>query len=207
MRAAVEALRAGLVVLLPTDTVYGLAVDPTRPGATARLFAVKARPTEVALPVLAADAGQALGLAGPVSPVAGRLAGELWPGGLTLVVARRAGLGLDLGGPDDLTIGLRVPDDDLVRHLAAEVGPLATTSANRHGRSTPATAAEVLDQLGPAAAGLGAVLDGGPRSGLASTVVSCVGDGAVVLREGAVPAATVRAVAGAPTPPHRPGPA
>jgi tRNA threonylcarbamoyl adenosine modification protein (Sua5/YciO/YrdC/YwlC family) len=183
---AAAALRDGLVVLLPTDTVYGLAVDPTRPGATDRLYRLKRRPTDVPLPVLAADADQAFGLADGVPASAHRLAERFWPGGLTLVLARRPGLGLDLGGPDDATIGVRVPDDEIVRRLAREVGPLATTSANRHGLPTPATADEVLAQLGDGAHEVAVVLDGGARSGPASTVVAWRGGRVVVLRPGAV---------------------
>jgi L-threonylcarbamoyladenylate synthase len=190
---AVAALRAGLVVLLPTDTVYGLAVDPTRSGATDRLFRLKGRPTDVPLPVLAADADQAFALVADVPTTALLLAERLWPGGLTLVLARRAGLGLDLGGPDDATIGVRVPDDDLVRGLARVVGPLATTSANRHGRPTPATADEVLVQLGDGADAVAVVLDDGPRAGLASTVVRCEEGRITVVREGCVPVATILA--------------
>jgi L-threonylcarbamoyladenylate synthase len=196
----VAALRQGLVVLVPTDTVYGLAVDPTRPGATARLFEVKARPVDVAIPVLVATADDAFALAAPDVPaVARRLAERCWPGGLTLVVERRAGLDVDLGGPDDRTIGLRVPDAALVRGLAAAVGPLAATSANLHGRPTPPTAPEVLAQLGPAAAGVAAVVDGGRCDGAPSTVVSCVGGRLTVLREGCIPARTIHEAAGVDT--------
>jgi tRNA threonylcarbamoyl adenosine modification protein (Sua5/YciO/YrdC/YwlC family) len=184
----VAAHEAALPVVLPTDTVYGVAVDPSRPGATARLFAVKQRPTAVALPVLAGDVEDAFALAGDVPAPARVLAERFWPGGLTLVVPRRAGLGYDLGGEDDATIGLRVPDQDLVRRIARRVGPLATTSANLHGRPTPETAAEVAEELGAAVA---AVLDGGPCAGAPSTVVACTAAGATVLREGRIPSAEV----------------
>src|SRR4051812_11468863 len=107
LEEAAAALVAGEVVLIPTDTVYGVAA---RPDATARLFEVKQRPTDVALPVLAADVDQALALAAEVPPVALALAERWWPGGLTLVVRRRPDLTWDLGGTDASTIGLRVPD-------------------------------------------------------------------------------------------------
>jgi len=187
----VEALAAGRPVVLPTDTVYGVAVDPSRPGATDRLFEVKDRPTEAALPVLAADVDQAFALAGDVPAAARRLADAFWPGGLTLVVPRRPGLGYDLGGLDDLTIGVRVPDHDVVRALARRVGPLAATSANLHGRPTPGTAAGVVAELGDRVA---VVLDGGVCAGAPSTVVACTADGSVtVLREGRIPSADVHA--------------
>lgn len=187
----IAALEAGLPVVVPTDTVYGLAVDPSRPGATDRLFAIKQRPTEAALPVLAADVDQALGLAGDVPASALVLADRFWPGGLTLVVPRRPGLGYDLGGIDDATIGVRVPDHDVVRSLARRVGPLAATSANLHGRPTPETAAGVVAELGDRVA---VVLDGGVCAGAPSTVVACAVDGSVaVLREGRIPAAAIHA--------------
>ncbi|MBW8825303.1 MAG: threonylcarbamoyl-AMP synthase [Acidobacteria bacterium] len=190
LEEAVAALEAGLVVLIPTDTVYGLAVDPRRPGATGRLFAIKERPTDAALPVLAADEASAFGLAATVPEPAARLARRFWPGGLTLVVPRRSGLALDLGGADDTTIGVRVPDHDLVRQLARRVGPLAATSANLHGRTTPPTAEEVMAQLGDA--GVAVVLDGGRCEGAPSTVVACTDLDAVVLREGRIAAETIR---------------
>jgi L-threonylcarbamoyladenylate synthase len=187
----VAALLAGDPVVVPTDTVYGIAVDPTRPGATDRLFAVKERPATVAVPVLATDAEQAFAMASDVPEAAVRLAARFWPGGVTLVVARRAGLDLDLGGDDDRTIGLRVPDHPIARRLTARVGPLATTSANRHGRPTPETASAVVAELGGAVA---VVLDGGRCTGAPSTVVACREDGVTVLREGRVPAATIHYV-------------
>jgi len=182
LQRAIDALRAGEVVVVPTDTVYGVAVDPSRPGATDRLFAIKERPVDVALPILAADADQAFSLAAAVSPVARRLAHAFWPGGLTLVLPRRAGLGFDLGGADDTTIGVRVPDHDVPVALARAVGPLATTSANLHGRPTPETAGEVAAELGSVAV----VLDGGRCAGAPSTVVVCVGEGWRVVREGRI---------------------
>lgn len=185
-RRAVEALRAGGVVVLPTDTVYGLAADPRQ---TRALFALKRRPLDVALPVLVADADQALALAADgLAPAVLALMARWWPGGLTLVLPRRAGLGFDLGGPDDTTIGLRVPAHPVALTLVEAFGPLAVTSANRHGRPTPTSAAEVVDQLGP---GLSVALDAGPCGGRASTVVACVDGGLRVLREGAIPAADV----------------
>lgn len=187
-----EALLGGLPVILPTDTVYGVAVDPARPGATARLFAVKARPTDVALPVLAADADQAFSLCGSVPPLARRLADAHWPGGLTIVLPRHPDLGWDLGGADDSTIGLRVPDHDVPRSLARSVGPLATTSANLHGRPTPETAAEAAAELPD----VSVVVDGGRCAGAPSTVVAVVGDSLRILREGRIPASVLEASTG-----------
>ena len=188
--AATDALAAGRPVVLPTDTVYGVAVEPTRPGATNRLFAVKERPRTAALPLLVASLDQALELSGDLPPTAVALADAFWPGGLTLVVPRRAGLDLDLGGEDDATVGLRQPDHPVPVALAERVGPLAATSANLHGRPTPSTADEVAEELGEA---VELVLDGGPCAGAPSTVVACTRGGVTVLREGRVPTAEVLA--------------
>jgi L-threonylcarbamoyladenylate synthase len=182
--AAAEALAAGRPVVIPTDTVYGVAVEPTRPGATARLFTVKERPRTAALPVLVASLHQAVELAGELPSTAAALAEAFWPGGLTLVVPRRPGLDLDLGGEDDTTVGLRLPDHPVPVALARQVGALAATSANLHGRPTPAAAHEVAAQLGDA---VDLVLDGGPCTGAPSTVVACTAEGMTVLREGRVP--------------------
>jgi len=179
---AVTALRRGDAVVLPTDTVYGIAVATSVPGATARIFEIKERPTTVPLPVLVADEEQALAIA-EVDDVASELMARFWPGGLTIVLPRRPSFTADLGGVDDATVGVRVPAHRVAVELARQVGPLATTSANLHGRPTPPTAAEVAAELGP---GVAVVIDGGRCDGAPSTVVRVV-DGAVdVLREGAV---------------------
>lgn len=179
---AAEALAAGQGVVLPTDTVYGVAALPGVAEATARLFALKNRPEAVPLAVLVADPDQA-GALGAFTPVARRLADRYWPGPLTLVLRRRpAALALALGGSPD-TVGLRCPDHDFVRALARRVGPVATTSANRHGEPTPATAAEAAAAL---AGAIAIVIDGGPCAGVQSTVVDCTDRDLRVLRPGAI---------------------
>ena len=180
LEEAVAALLRGEVIVVPTDTVYGVAVAGSVPGATARLFEVKARPTDVALPVLVADVAQARTVV-EVSELAAYLMARHWPGGLTIVLPRAAGFDVDLGGTDGTTVGVRVPDHHVPRDLARRVGPLVTTSANLHGRPTPATAAEVRAELG-----VEIVVDGGRCAGAPSTVVRVDGDEVVVLREGAV---------------------
>ena len=105
-----------------------------------------------------------------------------WPGPLTLVLRRRPGLAWDLGDPAD-TVGVRLPDHDLVLALAEAVGPLATTSANRHGEPTPVTAAEAAAALAGAP---DLVVDGGPCAGEASTVLDATGPEPVVLRPGPI---------------------
>lgn len=191
--AAAEALAEGRPVVIPTDTVYGVAVEPTRPGATDRLFVVKERPRTAALPVLVASVHQAVELAGELPATAAALAEAFWPGGLTLVVPRRPGLDLDLGGEDDSTVGLRLPDHPVPVALARRVGALAATSANLHGQPTPEGADEVAARLGDA---VELVLDGGPCAGAPSTVVACTAEGVTVLREGRVPTDEVLAAIG-----------
>lgn len=180
--AVVDAVRRGGVVVLPTDTVYGLAVDPRLPGATGALFSLKGRPDDTPIAVLVASVDQARLLADPVPAYASRLMATHWPGALTLVLPRRRGVGLDLG-PPPTTVGVRCPDAPLVRAVADRIGPLATTSANRHREPTPASAAEVAALFGDRVA---LVVDGGRREGRASTVVDCTGRTPVVLREGEV---------------------
>jgi L-threonylcarbamoyladenylate synthase len=190
---AVDALRGGEVVALPTDTVYGLAALPTIAAATDRLFALKGRGPDTPIAVLCADAAQALGLAAPdaLADEVRHIAERLWPGPLTLVLPRRPGLGYELGEPAD-TVGVRCPDHALVRAVAAVVGPIATTSANRHQEPTSPSAEGVAATFG---AGLALVLDGGRCEAPPSTVVAATGAEWKVLREGRIRLAEVRAAA------------
>ncbi len=182
LERAVEALRAGGLVVLPTDTVYGLAARAADTAATPLLFARKGREDDVPVAVLCADAAQAFDLVADLPAGARRLARDHWPGPLTLVLERRPDLGWDLGRPRE-TIGLRCPDHGFVRALAARVGPLATTSANRHGDPTPLeAAAAAASLLGP----VDLVIDGGLLAGTPSTVVDATGGGCTVLRQGAL---------------------
>lgn len=180
---AAKVLADGGVVVLPTDTVYGLAVNPFVPGATERLFAVKRRPHDVDLPVLVSEAGDAAALATDVPDAATALMQRWWPGPLTLVLRRQPGFTVDLGARSD-TIGLRCPAHETVRHLAMWVSPLAITSANRHREPTPRTALEVAAVFGDE---VDLVVDGGVCDGAPSTVVDATGDELTLLREGAIP--------------------
>jgi L-threonylcarbamoyladenylate synthase len=182
IEAAAGALRRGEVVGIPTDTVYGLAVDPFQAGGAGRIFAAKGRPRTVTLPVLVSGTEQAVALAADVTPVARRLMDRWWPGALTVVVSRRAGLGADIGDELD-SIGLRCADHPLPLALAALVGPIATTSANRHGEAPITTASELASSL----TGVALVVDGGPCEGTPSTVVDCRGGDVRLLRAGRIP--------------------
>ena len=189
---AIDALRGGGIVALPTDTVYGIAVGLDTPGGIEALFAAKHRPPERGIALLLADAAQAPTI-GQWPAAAATLAASFWPGGLTIVVRRRSDVELPAaltgGAP---TIGLRVPDHPAPRALAAAVGPLPTTSANRSGEPEAQEAVEIVAQLGDA---IELVLDGGPaRGGPASTVVDCSVDPPRVLRHGAISDGAIEAV-------------
>ncbi len=182
--AAVEALRSGGLVAMPTDTVYGVGVALDASDGLQRLFAAKNRPLDRAIVLLVADLDGAAAV-GVLSPAARALAERFWPGGLTLVLTQSAGAVL----PASLTagagtIGVRLPDHATPRALARELGPLPVTSANVSGRPDARTAAEVLAQLGGR---IDLILDGGTVSGgVPSTVVDCSGEAPRILRSGAI---------------------
>ena len=192
---AIEVLRGGGLVALPTDTVYGIGVALDTPGGIERLFAAKRRPPDKGIMLLLDDATQA-GRIGVMTPAAMALGDACWPGGLTVVISRRP----DVPLPDALTggaptIGLRVPDHEAPRTLARGVGPWPVTSANVSGLPEASDAAGILAQLGDA---VDLVLDGGrAHGGPASTVVDCTGVSARILRAGAIPVERVAAILGA----------
>lgn len=186
---AVDALAAGAVVAVPTDTVYGLAARLDRPEAIEAIFSLKRRPEAVALPVLVATT-EALGTLGvELGPLGRRLAERYWPGALTLVVS----------APDELaarvharshTLGVRVPADPTAVALLERTGPLAVTSANEHGEPPCERASDVATVFA-GRDGLAGVLDGGTRAAAVSSVVEVSGPTAVVVREGAISAAAI----------------
>jgi len=182
-----QELRSGGVVIIPTDTVYGLASAANDSAAVESMFRLKQRPVDVKVAVLVADAEQARQFV-DLGPIGEALAARYWPGALTIVAPRHVVGSLAAG--DDETLGVRCPDDAVARALAVDVGPIAATSANLHGQETPTRAAEVADLFPD----VRLVLDDGPRPGVASTVVSVVEGDAVVLREGSVSAADIEAI-------------
>jgi L-threonylcarbamoyladenylate synthase len=181
---AIRVLRAGGLVALPTDTVYGLGVALGTPGGIERLFHVKQRPPDRGIVLLLGGSAQ-LGDLAVVTPAAHALAAVCWPGGLTIVLSRRAGVTLPAvltGGA--ATIGLRVPDHAAPRALAQALGPLPVTSANRSGQPEAVDAGTIVEQLGD---DIDLVLDGGPATGgPASTVVDASVTPIRILRDGAV---------------------
>ena len=184
-----RALERGRVVGIPTDTVYGLAAALSRPAAVDELFVLKGRPRDLAIPVLVADLAQAETVAGVSDPRLTVLADQFWPGALTVAVRRGAGSDVVLGG-DPTTVGVRCPDDDVIRALCRRVGPLAVTSANPHA-GPPATTAEELSSIfGDQVI---VVLDGGLRDEPPSTVVSIAEGEPRCVREGRIPFTDVTA--------------
>jgi tRNA threonylcarbamoyl adenosine modification protein (Sua5/YciO/YrdC/YwlC family) len=187
LRAA-EAVEDGELIVLPTDTVYGLGARPDEPRATRALFAAKGRPSTLALPVLAATGDDARSV-GVFDERAERLAATFWPGPLTLVVPRtETSRSWDLGDRPD-TVGLRVPSDPLALSVLRKTGPLAVTSANRSGEPEARTCDEARDIFGSHVA---VYLRGPePLAGRPSTVLDLsegARGGARILRRGALTA-------------------
>ncbi|MBI1378015.1 MAG: threonylcarbamoyl-AMP synthase [Frankiales bacterium] len=195
----VDLLRAGGLVALPTETVYGLGADAENPDAVARVYAAKGRPADHPLIVHLADAAAVDdGWAVDVPPWARLLAAACWPGPLTLVLPRGPRAGLHVTGGQG-TVGLRVPAHPVAHALlSAFGGGVAAPSANRFGRVSPTDAEHVLDELaGVLEPGRDAVLVGGPSEvGVESTIVDCTGPAPRLLRPGAVGALEVEAVTG-----------
>jgi L-threonylcarbamoyladenylate synthase len=194
MRAS-DALRAGEVVAIPTDTVYGLAAAIDRPDAIDRLYAIKGRPAEKAIPVLIADIEDVHRLTPDFSAKAAQLAQSFWPGALTLVLPARPELppGVTAVSGDGMqTVAVRVPDNALARGIiAASGGALAVTSANRSG-AAPAVEAREVNGFGLAPPLL--IVDGGRApGGVPSTIVAVAAEAIEVLREGAIPAPAIAA--------------
>lgn len=192
VRVAAAAVRRGELVVVPTDTVYGIGADAFDPAAVRALLEAKGRGRDMPPPVLVPNKRTIDGLATAVPTYARRLAERYWPGPLTLVLRAQASLLWDLGDTNG-TVAVRMPDDELTLSLLAETGPLAVSSANASGRPAATTVGQARHQLGEAVA---VYLDGGPsRGGQASTIVDCTTDDLIVLREGAIDEAELRAVA------------
>jgi len=181
--AAVDVLRAGGIVAFPTDTLYGLAVDPRSEEAISRLFALKGRDARAAVPLIAADLDQAK-LAGDFGPRERRLAAALWPGAVSIVVPPWPGLARGVFG-DQEAIAIRVPAHAAARRLAAAFGFCVTaTSANTSGQPPAVTA----DAVAVALPDVDFLLDAGRApGGPPSTIVAFDRDGPVLVRAGAIP--------------------
>ncbi|HET9051326.1 MAG TPA: L-threonylcarbamoyladenylate synthase [Candidatus Dormibacteraeota bacterium] len=197
---AADRIAAGGVVAIATDTVYGLVCDPRSAGAVDRIYAVKRRPGALELGLLGATA-EDLGRCGAMDARARALAAALWPGALSIIVPVRpdAGLAVPRAGR---TVSLRVPAGAVARELLGRTGPLASTSANRHGEPAATTAAECVAALGDEIDG---VLDGGRSAGEGSTIIDLTGDPPRLLRAGPISADVLAAhLGGRPLHPPRP---
>lgn len=191
--AAAEAVRRGELVVLPTDTVYGVGVDAFAPDAVAAVLAAKGRGREMPPPVLVPNQRTVDGLATNVPDYARDLIKAFWPGPLTLVLLAQSSLMWDLGETNG-TVALRMPQDDTALKLLVEVGPMAVTSANVSGQPPAMTILDATAQLGTA---VSVYLDAGPcASALPSTILDCTGDAPVILRAGALSVGQVQQVLG-----------
>lgn len=179
---AVALIRGGGVVGVPTDTVYGLAVDPFDEDALWQLFDLKGRPQRKPIGLLVGTVAQAEELA-HIPHDAGPLLEEHWPGALTIVVPAKVIVPDWVGDRTTRTLGLRMPDHPVILELLAETGPLAVTSANRTDEPETHDDAAARVVFG---ADVGGYLEGSCPGGQASTVVDLTGDGLKVLRQGPV---------------------
>ena len=197
MPKVVEGIREGKLVVLPTDTLYGIGSDAFSAPAVRSLLAAKGRGREMPPPVLVGDVKVVDGLATDVPDWARALIEKYWPGPLTLVLKCQPSLAWDLGETAG-TVALRMPDDEIALQVLREVGPMAVSSANRTGHPASRTVLDAASQLG---ASVTYYLDGGPsRGGLASTIVDCTGEEPVILREGALGRDEILAVVAAARP-------
>ncbi|WP_243224963.1 L-threonylcarbamoyladenylate synthase [Microbacterium sp. CIAB417] len=193
MRRARQAIGRGELIVIPTDTVYGVAADAFSPAAVQRLLDAKGRGRDQPPPVLVSGPATLSALAESVPEPVQRLVDAFWPGGLTIVLPAQRSLSWDLGETQG-TVAVRMPDSRVALELLEETGPLAVSSANLTGKDAAITASEALDMLGDSVA---VYLDTGiSRDGIASTIVDATslvprGDDAPapvvrILREGAI---------------------
>jgi L-threonylcarbamoyladenylate synthase len=197
MRLARQAVGRGEVVVIPTDTVYGIAADAFNPEAVQRLLDAKGRGRDAPPPVLIPGQSTLDALADFVPDVVRRLVDEFWPGGLTVILVAQPSLVWDLGETRG-TVALRMPANSYALELLAETGPLAVSSANKTGRPAAATAQEAAEQLGDV---VSIFLDGGAAGGAASTIVDAsrvtqAGGRVRIVREGAITRAQIQQLIG-----------
>jgi tRNA threonylcarbamoyl adenosine modification protein (Sua5/YciO/YrdC/YwlC family) len=192
VQAAITALQSGDLVVLPTDTVYGIAADAFSPTAVNKLLAAKGRGRDMPVPVLVGSWRTLDGLVDELGPLARRLVETFWPGPLTLVVRAAQSLAWDLGETRG-TVAVRMPLQPVALEVLTQTGPLAVSSANRSGLPPAADAADAERQLGDS---VRVYLDGGPVAvAVPSTIVDLTGDHARVLRAGALDVERLRELA------------
>jgi L-threonylcarbamoyladenylate synthase len=187
-RAAADTLQRGGVIIVPTDTVYGLAARPEDSDAVQAVYRAKGRPGDMHLPVLAASLDQVRALGVDVTDAAGALAGRWWPGPLTLAFGFDAGSNRPawLAGRDEVAV--RIPDHEFLLGLLRETGVLLVTSANPHGAPTARVADDVAASLSDS---VDLIVDGGALTEVPSTLVNVRGEQARVEREGVISRAEI----------------
>ena len=191
LTSAHHCVSSGQLVVLPTDTVYGIGADAFDATAVADLLAAKGRGRDMPVPVLVGSWTTIEGLSASVAQRTWDLIEAFWPGGLTLVVDEAPSLSWDLGDARG-TVAVRMPLHPVAIELLERTGPMAVSSANRSGFPPALTAADAQDQLGDEVA---VYLDGGPaKTGIASTIVDVTGEIPRVLRAGAIDVDTLRSV-------------
>jgi L-threonylcarbamoyladenylate synthase len=189
--AAAHSVKTGELVVLPTDTVYGIGADAFDADAVTSLLAAKGRGRDMPVPVLVGSWTTLQGLVGDVDQPTWRLIEAFWPGGLTLIVEHAPSLNWDLGDARG-TVAVRMPLHPVAIEVLESTGPMAVSSANISGQPPALTAVDARDQLGDSVA---VYLDGGPAtSGVASTIVDVTGETPHVVRAGAVSLDELRAV-------------
>jgi L-threonylcarbamoyladenylate synthase len=190
--AAVAAVLKGELVVLPTDTVYGVGADAFRPAAVQDLLAAKGRGRDMPPPVLVGSVRAASALVEDLGPYGQDLIDEFWPGGLTLICRASRSLKWDLGDTKG-TVAVRMPQNEIALELLAQTGPMAVSSANLTGQPAARTAEAAREQLGES---VEVYLDGGPcEADVPSTIVDLTGEMPRLLRGGAVPIGRLREVA------------
>ena len=190
--AAVSALQSGELVVMPTDTLYGIAADAFSPMAVNLLLAAKGRGRDMPVPVLVGSWRTLDGLVDELGPLARRMVETFWPGPLTLVVRSAPSLAWDLGETRG-TVAVRMPLQPVALEILTQTGPLAVSSANRSGMPPAVDAADAERQLGES---VRVYLDGGPVGDpVPSTIVDLTGDHARVLRVGALEVERLRELA------------
>ncbi|HJQ43837.1 MAG TPA: L-threonylcarbamoyladenylate synthase [Jatrophihabitantaceae bacterium] len=181
--SAAQSVSSGQLVVLPTDTVYGIGADAFNSAAVNDLLAAKGRGRDMPVPVLVGSWSTIQGLVSSVADRTMDLIEAFWPGGLTLVVEHAPSLSWDLGDARG-TVAVRMPLHPVAIELLEVTGPMAVSSANKSGQPPAVTASEAQDQLGDNVA---VYLDGGPAlTGVASTIVDVTGEVPTVLRSGAI---------------------
>ncbi|GIG68516.1 threonylcarbamoyl-AMP synthase [Phytomonospora endophytica] len=191
IEAAISAVRSGDLVVMPTDTVYGIGADAFKSWSVEALLRAKGRGRDMAPPVLVGSRRTLDGLVLSLPSTARDLVAAFWPGALTVVVEHAPTLDWDLGDTEG-TVAVRMPLHPVALEVLAETGPMAVSSANKSGQPPASTATDAREQLGY---GVSVYLEAGPSADIVpSTIVDCTGDVPVLLRAGALSLEKIREV-------------